>query len=105
MILSLTFFFFPESDQASAIIRILSSFARRYKHNYIPHGDLWINRLYFKIFNSTQKQCLTIDTRDINDLGPAKFRAQADSNTEQICYYNNRNKKRKKNIKKRNIIA
>ena len=87
------FNFFPGSVQASAIIRILSSFASRYKHNYIPHRDLWINRLYFEISNSTQKQSLTIDTRDINDLGPAKLRTQADSDTEQICYYN-RNKKR-----------
>ena len=31
---------------------------------------------------------MTIDTRDVNDLGPAKFRSQADSNQEQICYYN-----------------
>ena len=29
--------------------------------------------------NSAQKQCLTIDTRDVNNLGPAKFRAQADN--------------------------
>ena len=35
---------------------------------------------------------MTSDTRDINDLGPAKFRTQAGSGTEQICYYN-RNKK------------
>ena len=40
------------------------------------------------ISNSTQKQCLTIDAHDINNLGPAKFKAQADSNTEQICYCN-----------------
>ena len=33
-----------------------------------------------------------IDTRDVNDLGPGKFRTQADSGTEKICYYN-RNKK------------
>ena len=31
-------------------------------------------------------------TRDVNDLGPGKFRTQADSDPEQICYYN-RNKK------------
>ena len=34
---------------------------------------------------------MTIDTRDIYDLGPVKFRTQADRDTEQICYYN-RNK-------------
>ena len=90
MILSQTkiFSFFPGSVQASSIIRILSSFCNRYGHNYIPHRDLWINRLYFEISNSTQKQCLTIDTRDVNDLGPAKFRTQPDNNKEQICYYN-----------------
>ena len=53
---------------------------------------MWINRLYLEISNSTQTQCLTIDSRDVNDLGLAKFRRQADSDTEQICYYN-RNKK------------
>ena len=37
---------------------------------------------------------MTIDTREANHLGLAKFRTQADSNTEQICYYN-RNKKDK----------
>ena len=30
--------------------------------------------------------------RDVNDLGPAKFRTQTDNNKEQICYYN-RNKR------------
>ena len=54
--------------------------------------DPSINRLYYDISNSTQKQCLTIDTRDVNDLGPFKFRTRADNGTEQICYYN-KNKK------------
>ena len=58
----------------------------------MPKRDLWINRLYFDISNSGTKQCLTIDTKDINDLGPAKSRTQTDSNKEQICYYN-RNKR------------
>ena len=31
---------------------------------------------------------MTIDTRDVNNLRPAKFMTQADSNQEQICYYN-----------------
>ena len=93
MILSQTkvFDFFPGSVQALSIIKILSSFASRYKNNYIPNRNLWINRLYYEISNSRQKQCLTIDTRDVNELGPAKLRTQADSRTEQICYCN-RNK-------------
>ena len=35
---------------------------------------------------------MTIDKRDVNKLGPAIFRTQAESRTEQIFYYN-RNKK------------
>ena len=94
MILSQTkmFNFFPGSVEASSIVRILSSFGSRYRNTYIPNRNIWINRLYFDISNSKLKQCLTIDTRDVNDLGPGKFRTQADSGTEKICYYN-RNKK------------
>ena len=90
MIVSQTkiFNFFPVSVQACAIVRILSSFASTCKHKYIPHRDLWINCLYFEISNSTQKQCLIIDTLEVNEVGPAKFMIQTDSGTEQICYYN-----------------
>ena len=35
---------------------------------------------------------MTIDIRDVNGLGPAKFRTSVDSNQEKICYYN-RNKR------------
>ena len=70
----------------------LSSFSITRTENKFTTLDLWINRLYFEIFNSTQKQCLPIDSRDISDLGPAKFRTPADSDTELICYYN-RNKR------------
>ena len=38
--------------------------------------------------------CLTTDTRDVNNLGPSKFRIGAENGAEQICYYN-RNKKDK----------
>ena len=90
MILSQTkmFNFFPGSVEASSIVRILSSFASRYRNTYIPNRNIWSNRLYFDISHSKLKQFLTIDTRDVNDLGPGKFRTQADSKTEQICYYN-----------------
>ena len=57
------------------------------KYNYIPCRDLWINYLYFNISDSSKKQCLTIDTRDVNELGPAKFRTQVDNNSQQICHY------------------
>ena len=41
-----------------------------------------------------KNQCLIIYTRDVNELGLAKFSTEADNNTEKICYYN-RNKKYK----------
>ena len=31
---------------------------------------------------------MTIDTRDVNGCGPAKFRTQVDNSKEQICNYN-----------------
>ena len=52
---------------------------------------MWLNKLYFQISNSKNKQCLTIDTRDVNDLGPGKFRTSAENGEEQTCYFN-RNK-------------
>ena len=48
--------------------------------------------MYYEISNSRQKQCLSIHTRNVNKLGPAKFRTQAENGIEQVCYYN-RNKK------------
>ena len=49
MIMSQTkiFIFFPGSVQACSILRILSSFANIYKNTYIPHRNIWINKLYF----------------------------------------------------------
>ena len=79
---------FPGSIQASSIVRNLSSFCSRYRYHYVPNRDLWINQLYFDRSNSSKKQCWTIDTRDANGLGPAKFRTQADNNRKKICYYN-----------------
>ena len=80
--------FFPSSVQALSIIEILI-----YKNIYIANRNLWVNRLYYEISNFRQKQCLKIDTSDVNKLGPAKFRTQADSGTEQVCYYNTKKKK------------
>ena len=78
---------FPGPIQASSIVKILSSFCSRYRYNYVLTRDLRINRLYFDISNSSKKQCLTIDTSDVNDLGSTKLRMQADNNKEQICYF------------------
>ena len=85
------FNFFPGSVHSTTITKTLSLFANRYKNTYIPTRNVWINKLYFEKFHSREKQCLTVDTRDVNDLGPGKLRTQADNGLQQICYYN-RNK-------------
>ena len=99
MILSQTKIFniFPASIQASSVIKILTSYCSRYTYEYIPLRDLWLSTLYFDISSSNKKRCLAIDIRDVNDLGPARFRNQADNNKKQICYYN-QNKKTKRLI-------
>ena len=50
-----------------------------------------MNNVFFEISSSQEKQCLTINTRDVNALGPGKFTTRADKGSSQICYYN-RNK-------------
>ena len=85
------FYFFPGSIHSGTILRTLSLFANRYKNSYAPSHAIWLNKLYVDISTSKQKQCLTVDTQTVNDLGPGKFRTQADDGIKQVCYYN-RNK-------------
>ena len=85
------FNFFPGSIHSGKILKTLFLFASRYRGTYVPSRSVWLNKLYIDISNSKQKQCLTIDTRTINDLGPGKFRTLADNGFQQICCYN-RNK-------------
>ena len=96
MILSQTKIFniFPGSLHTASVVQILSSYCNRYTYEYIPHRDLWLNRLYFEISNSSKKQCLTIDARDVNKLGPSKFRTGAEDDKEQVCYFNYNKKDR-----------
>ena len=93
MIMSQTriFNFFPGSIHSSRILKTLSLFASRQKNTYLPNQQVWLNRFYFQISNSKKKKCLTIDSRDSNDLGPGKFRTSAENNIEKTCYFN-RNK-------------
>ena len=85
------FNFFSRSVHSGTIQKTLSLFASKYKNSYLPTCNIWLNKLYFDISTSKQKQCLTVHTRDINDLGPGKRRTQADNGLRQICYCN-RNK-------------
>ena len=57
----------------------------------MPNQQVWLNKLYFQISNSKEKKCLTIDTRDVNELGPGKLRTSTDDGEERTCYFN-RNK-------------
>ena len=90
MIMSQThiFNFFPGSIHSSRILKTLSLFASRQKNTYLPNQQVW---LYFQISNSKEKKCLIIDTRDVNELGPGKFRTSSDNGEVQNCYFN-RNK-------------
>ena len=93
MIMSQThiFNFFPGSIHSSRILKTFSLFASRQKNTYLPNQQIWLNKLYFQISSSKKKKCLTIDTRDVNKLGPGKFRTSHDNGKEQTCYFN-RNK-------------
>ena len=93
MIMSQTHFlnFFPGSIHSGRILKTLSLFASRQKHTYLPNSQVWLNKLYFQISNSNEKKCLTINTRDLNYLGPGKFRTSAENSLEQDCYFNRNN--------------
>ena len=88
MIMSQThiFNFFPGSIHNNRILKTLGLFANRKKNSYIPNIQIWLNKLYFQISNSKDKCCLTIDTKDIYELGPGKFRTAADNDEEQTCF-------------------
>ena len=85
------FNFFPGSIHSSRILKTLTIFASRQKNTYLPNQQVRLNKLYFKLSNSKEKKCLTIDTREVNELGPVKFRTSADNGEVQTCFFN-RNK-------------
>ena len=96
MILSYTktFNIFPGFLQTSSMIKILSFYCNRYTYEYILHRDLWLNCLSFEFQILAKKQCLTINMRHVNNLGPSKFRTDAENSKEQVCYYNYNKKDR-----------
>ena len=85
------FNFFPGSIHNSKILKTLFLFANRQKNTYLPNRQVWLNKLYYEISNSKEKKCLTIDTRDINEFGPGKFRTNAENGEQQTCYFNKNN--------------
>ena len=68
------FNFFLGTIHNSKILKTLSLFANHQKNTYLPNQQVWFNKLYYEISNSREKKCLTVDTRDINEFGPGKFR-------------------------------
>ena len=54
----------------------------------IPKNALWINRLFIKLVNKSEKNCLTIYCSGINPNGPGRFRTKADNPVSQTCYFN-----------------
>ena len=62
MIMSQThiFNFFPGSIHSSRILKTLSLFASRQKKTCIPNQQIWLNRLYFQISNSKEKNVLQL---------------------------------------------
>ena len=79
---------FPGTIQISSNSKILTAKCKKYTCKYIPTRELWLSRLYFGISNSNKKIRVTINCRNFNYLGLSKIRTNAESGTEQICYYN-----------------
>ena len=89
-----TFNLFPGSIKISSISKILSTSCNRDSFDHILNRDLWLNRPYFEISNSNKRDCQKIDCCNFNLIGSSKYRTSAESDKQQICYYN-RNRKRK----------
>ena len=83
--------FLRGSIHSGRILRTLFLFASREKNSYLPTNQVWLNKLYFQISNSKGKTCLKIDTRDVKEFGPGKFRTGAENNLKQNCYFNRNN--------------
>ena len=83
--------FFPGSIHNSKILKTLSLFANQQKNTYLPNQQIWLNKLYYEISNSKEKKCLRVDTRDVNEFGPGKYRTSAEDGEQQICYFNKNN--------------
>ena len=73
------------------MLKILTNNCDRERINYIPARDLWINRFYFSLSTQNENSCLMIDCQK---SGLPKYRTNAESNFEKICYYG-QNKKDK----------
>ena len=80
--------------EISSVIEVLSSYCNRYTYEYIPHRDLWLSRHYFEISNSSEKKCLTINIKRINNVGTSKFRTGVKNDKERVCYFNYNKKDR-----------
>lgn len=58
----------------------------------IPVRYLCLNRLYFEISKRNEKKCLTINCRNVNSIGPGKYRTNAENPETQFCYFTEKKK-------------
>ena len=71
-----------------SVLKIITSNCNRETISYILPRELWLNKLSFEISNRNKKICLTIDCRNLNSIGPGKYRTKAEDPKTQFCYFN-----------------
>ena len=79
------FNFFPGSIHNSKILKTLSLFANQQKTLIYLRDRFGLINFIMKYLIVKKKKCLTVDTRDINEFGPGKFRTSAGE--QQTCYF------------------
>ena len=77
--------FFPGSIHNSKILKTLSLFANQQKTLIYLRDRFGLINFIMKYLIVKKKKCLTVDTRDINEFGPGKFRTSAGE--QQTCYF------------------
>ena len=99
MIISQTKIFniFPGSIQLSNVLKIIMSNCHRETITCIPARNLW-SKIYIAISNGNNKIFLIIDCRNINLIGPGKYRTNADNPEKQFCYFNEKKKEKRQHL-------
>lgn len=79
---------FPVHVDLSSIMNILSGICTRATFCYIPSSTSQFSKFFLDLLYENSNNCLTVDCREINKGGSAKFRTVVDSLKEQWCYLN-----------------
>ena len=70
---------FLASVPFNSVSKILQANCISRGKSYIPIRLLWLTRLFTKLANSHEKNCLTIDCSYVKQNGPGRFRTQAEN--------------------------